>query len=63
MDYLLLIISIPIMFISIRGVIRGYNDQNSFKKHQIYITDVLGMVCGIGLFLLAILRLIGFDIK
>ncbi len=51
------------MFISIRGVIRGYNDQNSFKKHQIYITDVLGMVCGIGLFRLAILRLIGFDIK
>lgn len=63
MNYLLLSLSIIISIISIRGVIKRYNDQSSFKNLQMYQTDVLGMVVGIALFVVSILRIIGYDIK
>ena|GEM_PF-4869235 len=63
MDLLLILISIPIMYFSIKGVIRGYNDQGSFRKQQLYSADVLGAISGIGLFIVGILKLFGLDIQ
>jgi len=51
------------MYFSIKGVIRGYNDQGSFRKQQLYSADVLGAISGIGLFIVGILKLFGLDIQ
>jgi hypothetical protein len=63
MDFFLLIISIPIMYFTIRGVKKRYNNHDSFKERRSYYSDVLGMLCGIGLFIVSLLRIFGYDIK
>ena len=62
MDYLLLVISLPIIYFSTKSVIRRYNNHASFKEQQIYYSDVLGMLCGIGLFIVYLLQILGFSI-
>ncbi len=63
MIYLLLIGAIGIFYFSLRGVIRRYNNLNSTKDLMSYRADVIGLISGLGLIIVCILKLLGFKIS
>lgn len=63
MIYLLLIGAIGIFYFSLRGVIQRYNNLNSTKDLMSYRADVIGLISGLGLIIVCILKLLGFKIS
>lgn len=63
MNYFLLILSIIFFVIGLHGVIKRYNNQKSFRDLQLYQADLLGLFVGLVLFIVVILRMLGYNIK
>ena len=63
MTFFLLTISVVIFVFSLKGVLKRYKNQESFWDLQLYHSDVIGLVVSIGLFVVAILKVIGFEIS
>ncbi|TNE55663.1 MAG: hypothetical protein EP338_02500 [Bacteroidetes bacterium] len=61
-DLLILLLSLPILYFTIRGVVKRYKDHGTYKKQKLYYADLLGMLIGIALLVISLLRLLGFDV-
>jgi tetrahydromethanopterin S-methyltransferase subunit B len=60
--YLFIPIGALISFYSIKGVVKMYAKDNTHKQREKYGNDVFGMIIGLGMMLIGILKILGCQI-
>lgn len=63
MTYIILIAAIVVFIISLKGVIKRYNNLEAYNSLYYYRTDVLGLLVSFGFIVVMILKLLGYNVK